>query len=124
MEKRVCAIRGATRAENSRESILQNVESLCREIFERNTVRSEDLVSITFTQTRDLDELNPCYALRHGDVGIDVSSVALFSMNELETKGMLSRTIRVMVTAYLANPSEIFHVYKNGAEVLRPDFVK
>lgn len=124
MEKRVCAIRGATRAENSRESILQNVESLCREIFERNTVRSEDLVSITFTQTRDLDELNPCYALRHGDVGIDVSSVALFSMNELETKGMLSRTIRVMVTAYLANPSDIFHVYKNGAEVLRPDFVK
>lgn len=124
MEKRVCAIRGATRAENSRESILQNVESLCREIFERNTVSSEDLVSITFTQTRDLDELNPCYALRHGDVGIDVSSVALFSMNELETKGMLSRTIRVMVTAYLANPSEIFHVYKNGAEVLRPDFVK
>lgn len=124
MEKRVCAIRGATRAENSRESILQNVESLCREIFERNNVRSEDLVSITFTQTRDLDELNPCYALRHGDVGIDVSSVALFSMNELETKGMLSRTIRVMVTAYLANSSEIFHVYKNGAEVLRPDFVK
>ncbi len=124
MEKRICAIRGATRAENSRESILKNVESLCREIFEKNKVASEDLVSIMFTQTRDLDELNPCYALRHGDVGIDVSRVALFAMNELETKGMLSRTIRVMVMAYLSSDSEIYHIYKNGAEVLRPDFAK
>ncbi len=124
MEKRICAIRGATRAENSRESILQSVESLCREIFEKNKVASEDLVSILFTQTRDLDELNPCYALRHGDVGIDVSRVALFSTNELEIKGMLSRTIRLMVTAYLPSDSEIFHVYTNGAEVLRPDFAK
>lgn len=124
MEKRICAIRGATRAENSRESILKNVESLCREIFEKNKVASEDLISIMFTQTRDLDELNPCYALRHGDVGIDVSRVALFAMNELETKGMLSRTIRVMVMAYLSSDSEIYHIYKNGAEVLRPDFAK
>lgn len=124
MEKRICAIRGATRAENSRESILKNVESLCREIFEKNKVASEDLVSIMFTQTRDLDELNPCYALRHGEVGIDVSRVALFAMNELETKGMLSRTIRVMVMAYLSSDSEIYHIYKNGAEVLRPDFAK
>ena len=124
MEKRIFAIRGATRAENSRESILQNVESLCKEIFEKNNVLSEDIVSIMFTQTRDLDELNPCYALRHGDVGIDVSSVALFSTNELEIKGMLSRTIRVMVTAYLPQGSKISHVYKNGAEVLRPDFAK
>lgn len=124
MKKRIYAIRGAVRAENSRESILQNVESLCKEIFEKNHVLSEDLVSITFTQTRDLDELNPCYALRHGKVGIDVSKVALFSMCEPEIKGMLSRTIRVMVTVYLENQSEIFHVYKNGAEVLRPDFVK
>lgn len=124
MEKRICAIRGATRAENSRESILKNVESLCREIFEKNKVASDDLVSIMFTQTRDLDELNPCYALRHGDVGIDVSRVALFAMNELETKGMLSRTIRVMVMAYLSSDSEIYHIYKNGAEVLRPDFAK
>lgn len=124
MEKRIFALRGATRAENSRESILQNVESLCKEIFERNKILSEDIVSIVFTQTRDLDELNPCYALRHGDVGIDVSRVALFSTNELETKGMLSRTIRVMVTAYLPQDSEISHVYKNGAEVLRPDLAK
>lgn len=124
MEKRICAIRGATRAENSRESILKNVESLCREIFEKNKVASEDLISIMFTQTRDLDELNPCYALRHGDVGIDVSRVALFAMNEIETKGMLSRTIRVMVMAYLSSDSEIYHIYKNGAEVLRPDFAK
>lgn len=124
MEKRIFAIRGATRAENSKESILQNVESLCKEIFERNKVISEDIVSVMFTQTRDLDEMNPCYALRHGDVGIDVSRVALFSANELEIKGMLSRTIRVMVTAYLPQDSEISHVYTNGAEVLRPDFAK
>lgn len=100
------------------------MESLCREIFEKNKVASEDLISIMFTQTRDLDELNPCYALRHGDVGIDVSRVALFAMNEIETKGMLSRTIRVMVMAYLSSDSEIYHIYKNGAEVLRPDFAK
>ncbi len=124
MDKKVCAIRGATRAENTRESILRSVESLCREIFERNSIISDDLVSIIFTQTRDLDELNPCYALRHGDVGIDVSRVALFSTQELEVKGMLSQTIRVMVTAYVSDGREIHHIYTNGAEVLRPDRVK
>ena len=56
------------------------------------------------------------------DTGIDTSKVALFSTPELEIVGMLKNCIRVMVTLYLEENSELHMVYMNGAEVLRPDF--
>lgn len=122
--KRLYAIRGAVCAENTKESILENVGNMCRELFEKNNVKSEDLVSIIFSQTSDLDVMNPCFALRHSEVGVDTSKVALFGIPELEIVGMLSKCIRVMVNVYLEEGSTITPVYRNGAEVLRPDFKK
>lgn len=120
--KRLYALRGAVCSENTKEDILKNVGDMCRQLFSFNNVKAEDLVSIQFTMTSELNVMNPCYALRHSDTGVDTSKVALFSSPELEIVGMLKNCIRVMVTLYMEEGSELNMVYMNGAEVLRPDF--
>lgn len=123
MEK-LYSIRGATCAENSRDSIIENVGIMCRTLFEKNSIKAENLVSIQFTMTPDLDEVNAATALRIFDTGVDTSKVPLFCSQEAVIKGMLAKTVRIMITAYLPENSTITPVYLNGAQVLRPDFSK
>lgn len=121
MATRLYGIRGATGAENTRESIQQNVAELCRRLFVDNGIESANLVSIQFTMTADLDALNPCYALRHGDVGVDVARCALFAAQEPLICGAPERMVRVLITVYMEEDASPRHCYINGAEVLRPD---
>ena len=120
--KRLYALRGATGAENSKESVQKNVVEMCLSLFERNALSPEDIVSIQFTVTSDLTAMNPAMALRRGQNDFDVSSVALFSSQEPEIDGSPEKMIRVLVTCYLEENSKLRHVYINGGEKLRPDF--
>ncbi len=122
--KRLYAVRGASCTENTADAIVANTCAMCSEIFEKNRIVPDDIVSIQFTVTDDLDALNPAAALRRGNCGIDVSRCALFCAVEPKVKGSLPKTVRVMVTAYLPDGSIPVHAYCNGAEVLRPDFVR
>lgn len=118
---RIYCIRGAACAENTPESITEKVGEMCRKLFKENGLSSDDLVSIQFTLTPDLDALNPATALRRTDVGLDTSKVALFCSQEAVIKGMLPKVIRVMITAYMPEGSELHTAYLNGAQALRPD---
>lgn len=120
---RLFAVRGATGAENSRESIQKNTVEMCSRIFKENALSSDDIVSVQFTLTKDLDAMNPASALRKVDCGIDVSRIPLFCSQEPDIKGSPEKIIRVLVTAYLEEGSPARHVYINGAERIRPDFV-
>lgn len=122
--KRLYAIRGAVCAENSKESISDGTVEMCSQIFEKNKIEPEDIVSVQFTLTKDLDEANPCAALRRNYKGIDVSKIPLFCSQEAYVKGSLEKVVRVLITVYLEQGSEIQNVYINGAECLRPDFCK
>ncbi len=122
--KRLYGIRGAACAENTKESISVSTVKMCSEIFALNNVKAEDIVSIHFTLTKDLDEANPCAVLRRDYKGIDVSKAALFCSQEAYIKGGLEKVVRVLLTVYLEEGSEVQNVYVNGAECLRPDFVK
>ena len=124
MSKRLYGLRGASGAENTKESVQKGVTDMCRALFADNNLSSEDIVSVHFTLTKDLTALNPAFALRHGDVGIDVSSLALFSSQEVDIEGSPTGMIRVLVHAYLEEGSKPKHVYVNGGEKLRPDFVR
>ncbi|MBP3366947.1 MAG: chorismate mutase [Treponema sp.] len=122
MEKRLYGIRGAVCAQNTKESVLKNVGEMCRELFARNGIAAEDIVSIHFTMTPDLDCMNAAAALRSSSTGTDVSKAALFTSQEACIQGMMPGVVRVLVTSYLAEGSSPVHVYMNGAEKLRPDF--
>lgn len=124
MEKRIYAIRGAVCAQNTQEDIQDKVCLMCNEIFSKNKISSEDLVSIQFTITDEITVMNPATALRKGNMIIDVSKTALFCSQEARIENAMKNVIRVMITAYLPEKSEICNIYLNGAEKLRPDFSK
>ena len=122
MEKRLAAFRGAVCVENNAESITEQVCNMCRELFTRNAIKAEDIVSLQFTITNDITKLNPATALRRGDCGLDVTAVPLFCSQEAYIEGGMPLVVRALLTAYVEEGCERHNVYLNGAEKLRPDF--
>ncbi len=124
MNKKLVAIRGATCSDNTKEEITKYVCQMCNEIFKKNSLAPEDIVSIQFTVTKEITVLNPATALRKGDTCIDVSEIPLFCSQEAFIEGGFEYVIRVMVTAYMNEVSARHNVYINGGERLRPDFAR
>ena len=122
--KRLYGLRGATGAENTKESIQKNVVEMCLGLFGSNKLNPADIVSIQFTQTRDLTAMNPAAAVRRGQSEFDVSGCALFCSQEPEIDNSPEKMIRVLVTCYMEEGSSLNHVNINGGEKLRPDFAK
>ncbi|MDI3546491.1 MAG: chorismate mutase [Halanaerobiales bacterium] len=114
-------IRGAiTVQENSREAILTATRELLERVMEENEVREEELVSIVFTATPDLDQVYPAVAAR--EMGLQL--VPLQCYQEMSVINSLKKCIRVLV--YInrdCSLKDIRHVYLEGAKKLRPDLV-
>lgn len=122
MEKRIYAVRGAIFAENTKDSIQEKAVKLFNAVVGKNGIKSQDIVSLHWTLTKDLDAMNPATALRLGKPAIDVSEIPLFCSQEAFIQGGRPKVIRMMLTAYLdQKPS---HIFLDGAEALRPDFSK
>ena len=117
-----CCIRGAiTIEENTKECIWSNTELMLGEIIKRNSLSAEDIISVVFTATRDIDAAYPAVALRK----MGITEASLICMQEMYVKGSLPMCIRVMVTVAADKPQrDMEHVYLKGAVVLRPDLVK
>lgn len=112
----VRAVRGAVIVENDPASIRTAVTQLVTEIQSRNSIDEQDIVSIVFSQTADIDAHNPASALRT----IGFSAVPLFCTQEPKIIGSPGGIIRVLLTC--ATEHEKLHpVYLNGAESLRAD---
>ncbi|MSW83972.1 MAG: chorismate mutase [Actinobacteria bacterium] len=115
---RLFALRGAiTVDENDRDAILDATEELMRTLLERNTLAPEDLVSVIFTLTEDLNAEFPAVAARR--IGLD--RVPLLCMREVPVPGSLPRVIRVLLHAYGQEGVEARHVYLREAQTLRAD---
>jgi chorismate mutase len=117
-EKKVFALRGATRCLNNGEDIAKQVAALYDELLAANNLAEKDIISLIFSVSRDVDAKNPAAALRQSGRGGDL---ALFSLQEAEIQGGLDRTIRVLLHCYLNSDVLPRHIYRNGAEMLRPD---
>jgi len=120
--KRLFALRGATQCENTVGDICEQVAVTYDELLGANRLEEKDIVSVIFSVTGDLDAVNPCSALRKG--GRATGDTALFSVQEPKCVNSVERIVRVIVHCYLDEGSKVRHVYRNGAEVLRPDRVK
>jgi chorismate mutase len=114
--KKLAALRGAVRTENTESDIAGQVVRLYDRLLESNGLAEEDIVSVVFSVTGDIDALNPAAALRNAG---RAERLALMVFQEGRFQGGLSRTIRVLVHCNLEQAPR--HVYMNGAEVLRPD---
>jgi chorismate mutase len=114
--KRLGAVRGATQCLNDERDIADQVSALYDALLGANALPEEDLVSVIFSMTKDLNAKNPASALRQSG---RARNAALFTVQEAEIQGGLERVIRVLIHCYLEE--EPCHVYRNGAEALRPD---
>jgi chorismate mutase len=118
--KRLYALRGATQCQNTIADMCEQVAALYDELLSKNSLEEKDIVSLIFSVTADLYAVNPCTALRHTGRG---GEVALFSAQEPEYSNSLEQTVRALVHCYLEEGTAVKYVYRNGAEVLRPDRV-
>jgi chorismate mutase len=117
--KRLYGLRGAVQCLNETDDICRQVSLMYDELLSANNLEEKDIVSIIFSVTADITEINPCTALRK--TGRAAGELALFSACEPKIKNSLERVIRVLIHCYLEEGSKARHVYRNGAEVLRPD---
>jgi len=115
----VRGIRGAiTVEENTAEKIITNTKILLSEIIKQNNIRLEDIVSCTFSVTRDLDTVYPAVAARE----MGWATVPLMCVNEMFVSGSLERVIRVLLLVNtMKSQKEVRHVYLKKAKQLRPD---
>ena len=117
----VCrGIRGATTVErNSREEILAATDELLKLLIEKNDLHPNDVVSIIFTLTEDLDAEFPAVAARN----LGWVETALMCTREIPGPGSLQKCIRVLIHVNTTrSASEIQHVYIRKAVNLRPAF--
>jgi chorismate mutase len=114
------ALRGAiTCDEDSKAEIDAKSTRLVTELFVRNGLVNDDVVSILFTTTPDLHAAFPASAARAA-LGLD--DVALMGAQEQDVPGGLPRCVRVMVHCYSDLPrDQLQHVFLEGAAALRPD---
>lgn len=116
-------IRGATTVEaNTREAILNAARELLGEIILQNDVHVENVASVYFSTTTDLNAEFPAVTAR-SDFGW--TNVALMCGHEMSVPGSLQMCLRIMLHVNTDRAQdEINHVYLRGATALRPDLSK
>ena len=119
MSTSVRALRGATTCDlDDPAQIGERTVELLQEMFARNGVDHDHLISILFTTTADLVSTFPATAART----IGLGDVPLLCAQEIPVPGSMARCIRVL--AHLETDrarNELHHVYLEGAVSLRDD---
>jgi chorismate mutase len=120
--RQIRALRGATTAAaNEPEAIVDATVELLDEMFKRNGVHHDDLVSLIFTATPDLTAEFPAAAARR----LGISDVPLLCAREIDVQGAVGLCIRVLVHLYSERDyASLRHVYLGRARQLRTDLVE
>ena len=116
---KVIFIRGATTASgNSVREIEVAVVELINELISRNNLIKANILSITFTSTRDLNACFPASIARkfHG-----LDSVAFLDCQQMYVPNDVDLCIRIMAQVLLPSKNPIQHPYLRGASKLRTD---
>ncbi len=115
-------IRGATSVDiNAAVAIITATRELLERIVAANDLLVEDVISVIFTATPDLDAAYPARAARE----MGWMNTPLLCMQEMVVAGSLPRCIRVLVLWNTdLSPDQVRHVYLGRARALRPDLLE
>ncbi len=116
----VRGLRGATSVpENTRESIVAGTRELLQELLRANQIEQfDEIVSILFTTTVDLNATFPAEAARE----LGMNFVPLLCATEINVPNRLPRCVRLLMHLNTDLPQrEMVHVYLREARALRPD---
>jgi chorismate mutase len=118
-ERRLRALRGAITVKvNEAGAIVAATTELLEAMLAANDVAHEDLVSMIFTSTPDLDQEFPAAAAR----ALGMSDVPLLCASEIAVPGAVPMCVRVLVHLYTERDyASLRHVYLGDARRLRTD---
>ncbi|MDY6833829.1 MAG: chorismate mutase [Chloroflexota bacterium] len=110
-------VRGATIVSaNTKEEIVSAGMELLQEMVVANGVEKEDVASVLFTTTQDLNAEFPAVAARQ----MGWTEIALLGGQEIQVEGSMPMCLRILLLINTEKRSnEIVHVYLKGTEVLR-----
>jgi chorismate mutase len=114
-------VRGAITVEaNTAEAILAGAHELLAAIMEANPIEMEDIGSVIFSTTVDLNAEYPAIAARQ----MGWQDVAILCTHEMNVPHGLGRCVRVLImwNTHLSQ-QDIRHIYLRDAQQLRPDRV-
>ena len=118
-EYKVTFIRGATTATgNSVREIQEAVVELINELISRNNLIKKNLLSITFTVTKDLDACFPASIARKFN---RLDSVAFLDCQQMYVPSDVEFCIRIMAQVLIPQNNTVNHPYLRGASKLRTD---
>lgn len=118
----VRAVRGATTVDlNDEQEILNATDELLRALIKENRIDKEDIISIMFSATSDLNAAFPAVAARK----MGLTDIAMMCTHEMDVPGSLKKCIRVMMhfNTEKAN-ADLKYIYLKDARKLRPDLFK
>ncbi len=119
---RTQALRGATTVErNDEKLIIEATKEMLTKLCEWNGLEYDDIVSIIFSSTQDLNAAYPAVGARQ----LGMTQVPLMCVTELPVPGSLPLCIRCLMHIHTSRPRhELRHVYLREARRLRPDLVR
>ena len=113
VDYKITFIRGATTASgNSVREIEDAVVELINELISRNKLIKKNLLSITFTATKDLNACFPASIARKCN-GLD--SVAFLDCQQMYVSNDIDFCIRLMAQVLLPKDFQVRHPYLRGA---------
>ena len=115
-------IRGAiTIKENNEQQIIDGTVRLLNDIISKNNISENDIVSIFFSVTEDLNATFPARAARQ----MNLNHTPLLCFHEIRVPGGLEKCIRILMHVNSDKPiQDIEHIYLEKAASLRPDITK
>ena len=110
-------IRGATTVKNNnKEEILEATRELLSEIVKNNQIKVDDIASIVFSATEDVDADFPAAAARE----LGWKDTPLLCTREINVPGSLPKCIRILMLVNSEKPQkDIKNVYLKDAVKLR-----
>ena len=115
-------VRGAiTIEENNKDQIVTGTIRILTEMITKNDIIEDDIVSIFFSVTEDLNATFPARAARQ----LNLTHTPLLCFHEIRVPDGLEKCIRILMHVN-SNKSikEINHIYLEKAAALRPDISK
>ncbi len=112
-------VRGAITVEaNTAEDILEATTELLQELVAANDIRPENVASVIFSTTADLNATFPALAARE----LGWHEVALLCTHEMAVPDALGKVVRVLLHLNTERTAhEIVHLWLKDAWKLRPD---
>lgn len=115
---KVAGIRGAVSVEqNDCKHILSSTKLLLQEMVKQNAIDVEDIISVIFTATPDLNAAFPAQAARQ----LGWTDIALMDAVEIPVPGSMPRVIRILIHVNVPEEFNSTHVYIGDCKNLRPD---